>query len=554
VNDVLVGEVWLCGGQSNMEWMLKDAQDGAVDVAASEHPQIRHIKIAHRTAYRPQDDIEPASWQQSSPTTAGNFSAVAYHFALKLHQELGVPIGLVNVSWGATNIETWLSRDAMHADSDLRAVLRVMPETDEVFSTLHRARMLALVQKWQAGFTDNENADAWKDVDHPDGDWQVLNAPAIWETQGLDGFDGKLWYRREIMLDTTQVGTGASLHLGMVDDCDETFVNGQKVGGLCGWDTQRRYELAPGLLRAGRNIVAVRVTDTGGGGGFHGDAANMKLVVGSHELSLAGPWKARIESPLEKKSPTMNDLPTLSFNGMINPVVGFGIRGTLWYQGESNVPRAAQYDDSFRLLIKDWRQRWGQGDFPFLYVQLAAFLRLDKNTLVGSTWAELREAQRNTLAVANTGMAVAADIGNANDIHPRNKRDVGLRLARIALKKSYGGRAQAGGPMLISRRIVGSRIELRFANAAQGLVVKGGRLKGFTIADGSRKFREAEAHLKDRRTVIVGNADIHRPCAVRFGWVDNPEEDNLFNSAGLPASPFRTDSWPRLTEERLYAF
>ena len=554
VRDVLVGEVWLCTGQSNMEWTLKDSQDGAAEVVASANPNIRHIKIGHRTAMQPQEDIAPAQWQSSQPETAGEFSAVGYFFAQKLQQELGVPVGLINISWGGSNIETWMSRESLQAHRELRKLLPELPKSTESFITMHRARMNAQVRSWQPDASFTADKSTWKDAQHPDDDWKTLNAPGIWETQGLDGFDGKLWYRRTVELTTAGAAESVRLHLGMIDDCDETFVNGQKVGSLCGWDTPRRYDLLPGLLVVGRNTIAVRVTDTGGGGGFHGESSAMKLAVGANEISLAGPWKARIESPLDKKEPGMNDLPSIAFNAMINPVAGYGIRGALWYQGEANVPRAAQYASTFPLMINDWRQRWGQGDFPFLYVQLAAFLPLEKNKLSGSSWAELRDAQRGAIKLRNTGMAVATDIGDARSIHPRNKRDVGLRLARIAMKKSYGGHAQAGGPMFKSARVVGNRIELKFINVARGLVSNGKPLRGFVIADASRQFRPADAHIINRGTVVVSHAGIKRPRAVRFGWVDNPEENNLYNSAGLPASPFRTDQWPRLTEGRLYTF
>lgn len=554
VRDVLVGEVWLCTGQSNMEWALKDSQDGPAEVAAANRPQIRHVKIPHRTAMQPMDDLETVAWQPSHPDTAGGFSAIGYYFAQKLHQELGVPVGLINVSWGGTNIETWMSREAFQAHRELRVVLPGLPVTPEAYVAQHRTRSMALVQRWQADFTGSEDTFAWKDRDYPDSGWGELNAPGIWETQGLDGFDGKLWYRRAVDLSAIQTGKSASLHLGLIDDCDETFVNGQKVGGQCAWDTPRRYDLAPGLLIPGRNVIAVRVTDNGGGGGFYGVTASMKLMLGHEEIGLAGTWKARVEAPMEKSAPHVNDLPSLAFNAMLNPLVGFGVRGALWYQGESNVSRAAQYESSFPLLIADTRKRWGQGDFPFLYVQLAAFLPLEKNTLAGSTWAELREAQRKTLAVRNTGMAVATDIGDAFDIHPRNKREVGLRLARIALKDSYGRRLQASGPTLINTRRVGNQMELRFSNVAQGLLVKGDRLQGFAIADSARQFRPAEARVAGRDTIVVSNADVKRPRAVRFGWVDNPQENNLFNSEGLPASPFRTDRWPRLTDGKVYGF
>lgn len=559
VEDVLVGEVWLCGGQSNMEWALKDSLDGPADVAAADQPRIRHIKIARRIAFDPLEDIEQTKegvgqWQVSTPATAGDFSAVGYHFARRLQQQLKVPIGLVNASWGGSNIETWMSREALAEHPEFGTYLPTLPRNGDEYIRRDRERTTALVRRWQPDYASGEDTQLWKEPTYSDLAWQSLDAPGLWESQGLDGFDGTLWYRRSIELPAFAADADPELHLGMVDDCDETYVNGQRVGTQCGWDKHRRYSVPRALLKAGKNVIAVRVTDHGGAGGFHGEPAKMKVLFGDQELSLAGSWKARVEAPLLKTVPAMNDLPSLAFNAMLNPLVGYGIRGALWYQGESNVDRAAEYEKSFPLLIADWRRRWGQGNFPFLYVQLASYLPLKKNALSGSTWAELREAQRKTLAVRNTGMAVTTDIGDANDIHPRNKREVGLRLAGLAMKLSYGGREQASGPALKSVRVVGANIELQFAEVAGGLLVKGDQLRGFTIADRSMKLLPAQARIIGTNKVVVSNPDVRRPAAVRFGWVDNPQESNLFNSVGLPASPFRTDQWPRITEARSYAY
>jgi sialate O-acetylesterase len=280
----------------------------------------------------------------------------------------------------------------------------------------------------------------------------------------------------------------------------------------------------------------------------------MALKCGSSRLSLAGDWRARVESSLDKK-PGFNDLPTLLFNAMVSPITGFPVRGVLWYQGESNVPRAAQYARTFPLMIADWRRQWAQPALPFYFVQLASFLPLDRNDLGGSSWAELRDAQRRTLSVSDTGMVVATDIGDADDIHPRNKQAVGLRLALHALKNQYGKKINAGGPLYRSMRVNGGRIELSFTEVGRGLAVAGGgaELRGFAVADGRRQFLPAQARIEGDK-VIVSRPDMPEPAAVRYGWVDNPGESNLFNRDGLPASPFRTDDWPLRTEEAKYRY
>lgn len=317
---------------------------------------------------------------------------------------------------------------------------------------------------------------------------------------------------------------------------------------MCGWDTPRRHAIPPGVLHAGANLIAVRVTDTGGAGGFYGEPGAVRLETAAGSVALAGRWKARVESVLASTEPGMNDLPTLLFNGMVQPLLPLRIRGVLWYQGESNVPRAARYAAAFRRLIGDWRAQWGQRDMPFYFVQLAAFLPPERNTLAGSAWAELREAQRQALALPHTGMAVATDIGDANDIHPRNKQEVGARLALLALRDLHGRRVVASGPLYRSMRVVGREVELRFSERGGGLVARDGTaLQGFAIADASRRFEPAQARVEGDRVWVWSDA-VTQPTAERHGWVDNPEQVNLANREGLPASPFRTDRWPGLTD------
>lgn len=564
LNDVLVGDVWLCSGQSNMEWTLAQAQDAAAELAAATHPTIRHVKVAHRASLTPQADIEPATWQPSTPASAGQFSAVAYFFAVQLQRQLGasaVPIGLVNASWGGSHIETWTSRSAALADPVLSRVVRDMPGDDASFVKLHAQRERAAIRRWQGGLPLPEGdalaavKSTWSAAALDDAAWPTLNAPLVWEEQGLPAFDGTLWYRRQVELTPEQAAGAAQLHLGLIDDCDETWVNGQRIGGLCQWDAPRRYTVPAGVLQAGRNVIAVRVVDTGGGGGFHGEPAAMHLDTAAASLPLHGPWKARVEAPLIKTGPGFNDLPTLLFNGMLQPLTPMRLRGVLWYQGESNVPRAARYAQDFQRLITDWRAQWRQPALPFLYVQLAAYLPLERNTLQGSAWAELRDAQSQALTLPATGMVVATDVGDANDIHPRHKRPVGERLAALALRQVHGRKGVvASGPRYRSLQLLAEgRIALRFDELGHtqdgGLAVRGGGRSpaGFAVAGADQRFVPAQARIEDRR-VVVWSPQVAAPVAVRYGWVDNPEQATLTNRAGLPASPFRTDRWPLLTE------
>ncbi|WP_428507706.1 sialate O-acetylesterase [Roseateles sp.] len=565
LGDVLVGEVWLCSGQSNMEWALRDSLNGPAEAAAARDDGIRHIKVAHRAALQPQDDIASAAWQPATAAHAAEFSAVAYHFAKRLRRELGVPVGLLNVSWGGTQIEAWMSPAALKSLADIAPLLEApLPSSERDFVAQQEARMLSRVKAWQgSGPAGAAEAESWANPDLDDRTWSSLQAPGIWETQGLKNLDGKLWYRKTLQLTPAQAAAPeAVLHLAQVDDCDEAFVNGQPVGAQCGWDRPRRYLLPSGLLRAGANVIAVRVSDQGMGGGIHGTPEQLRLhlgvqegaQVGAQDLTLAGSWQARVESLLDKTEPGPNELPSLLFNGMLHPVQGFGLRGMLWYQGESNVARAAQYERLLPAFISDLRARWGQGDFPFHLVQIAAENPAALNTLTGSAWAELREAQTRALRLPRTGLVVTSDVADDGNLHPRNKQVVGERLAGLALQQSDKKKTwQAQGPVYRSMKRRGREIELRFDHAGTGLSSTGAALQGFTIADASGRFLPAQARIVGQ-TVRVHHDAIQHPVAVRFGWVDNPQHNNLFNRAGLPAVPFRTDRWPRLTEQARYAF
>jgi sialate O-acetylesterase len=551
LSDVMVGEVWVCAGQSNMEFELKDAHNATQALAQADQPLIRHFKIDHRASVAPLDDLPASGWQVASPKTAGQFSAVGYFFAQRLQQDPALrhmAIGLVNVSWGGSHIETWLSPKASLADPTLAPLVRDFPKDNAAFAAAYQARAWALVKRWQHGVdTPEPDATAWAQPSVDDSTWPTLLAPQIWEEQGLPGFDGVVWMRRQVQLTAAQTQGPAILHLGTVDDCDETFVNGQKVGGFCGWDTPRHHAVPTGLLHKGNNLITVRVTDTGGGGGFYGEAGAMRLETPAGSLPLAGPWRARVGQAMVKAAPSANDAPTLAYNGMLKPLLPLRVQGVLWYQGESNVPRAARYAQDLRTMIADWRSAWGA--VPFYGVQLASFLPLNKNDLQASPWAELREAQRQALHDAGNGMAVATDVGDANDIHPRNKQALGERLARWALRDVHHQRITVEGPVWLSQQPQGGQITLRFAKSASALAVRGGgnTLAGFAIAGADQHFVPAQATIAGQR-IVVSSPQVPHPVAVRYGWVNNPEQANLVNTEGLPASPFRTDAWPLQTQ------
>jgi sialate O-acetylesterase len=374
----------------------------------------------------------------------------------------------------------------------------------------------------------------------------------VGETQGLPGLDGQVWLRRHVTLTAAEASGGATLHVGLVDDCDETFVNGQPVGKTCGWDTPRAYAIGAGLLHEGDNLIAVRVEDSGGDGGIHGPAAQLRLDTPAGSKPLAGRWQARVEALKPVTEPGPNDLPGLLFNGMVSPFTPFAVKGVIWYQGETNAPRAARYAQAFPRLIRDWRSQWrerGQpGTLPFYFVQLSSYGPRPPLP-EGSAFAELREAQRQALALPATGMAVSIDVGDAHDIHPRDKRTVGERLARVALARTYGKAMPFKGPTLKAVRFgPDGRVELTFGDVAGGLATRGGdTLKGFTVAGPEQRFVEARAEIVGKDRVRVWSEAVGKPAAVRYAWADTPLEANLVDGADLPASPWRSDRWPLTT-------
>lgn len=554
LNDVLIGDVWLLGGQSNMEWPLAQTDTGPQEIASPQNPQLRHLRVPLRASVRPEAEIAPAPWVVAEPGRVGEFSAVGYHFARQMQAVQGVPIGLINTAWGGSMLETWVRRDAALQDPDLAPAVRALPTDNAGFSAALRQRVHDRVAAWQPGLplqgVDASSGSAAADID---GTWPTLHAPHEWEGQGLSNLDGVVWLRKRVELSAAQAAGAATLHLSKVDDCDETWVNGQRVGGQCGWEQPRRYDLPAGLLRTGANWIAVRVTDTGGGGGFHGDAAAMRLDTAAGAVSLAGAWRARVEQVAAAAGPAANDAPALGHNGLIAPLQGLAVRGVLWYQGEENSGRAAAYAEGFKRLIQDWRGQFADPNLPFFFVQLAAWRPLADNRPGAGNWAELRESQAAALTLPHTGMATAIDVGDAIDIHPRNKRTLGHRLAALALHDLGLRAAPAGGPRLLRHAAQGSAFHLHFGDTAGGLRTArtGEPLRGFFLAGADRRWVPADARFEGDRIVLHSPA-VAVPVAARYAWVDNPSEANIVRGDGLPLAPLRTDDWPLESAGRRY--
>ena len=546
LGDVLIGDVWLLGGQSNMEFPLAGTDTGPQEVASPQDPQLRQLRVPLRASMLPEAEIAPAPWVVAEPGRVGEFSAIGYHFARQMQAVQGVPIGLIDAAWGGSMLETWVRRDAALQDPDLAPTVRALPADNETFSAARRQRLYGRVTAWQPRLPlEGVDASGWSAAGDIDANWPTLQAPGLWEGQGLDEVDGVVWLRKRVQLSAAQARGAAELHLAKVDDCDEVWVNGRRVGGQCGYEKLRSYALPAGLLRAGANWIAVRVTDTGGGGGIYGDAAALRLDTAGGAVSLAGAWRARVEQLKASARPEANDASTVAHNGMIAPLQGLAVRGVLWYQGETNAGRAAAYADGFKRLIQDWRGQFGDPDMPFLFVQLAAYMPLANNRPGAGAWAELRASQAAALALPHTGMATAIDVGDAVDIHPRDKRTLGDRLAALALNELGLRAAPATGPRLASHQARGGEFELRFDTTVGGLRTAraGEPVRGFYVAGADRRWVPAEARFEDDRVLLRSSA-VPAPVAARYAWVNNPSEANIIGGDGLPLPPLRTDDWP----------
>lgn len=555
LKNILVGEVWICSGQSNMEFTVKQAMNAEQEIDNADFPLIRQFLVEKDMSSTPKEDLKSAKWEVCNPITVGNFTAVGYFFAKKLYNELKVPIGIINTSWGGTCSETWTSREAFENSDEFKDIIARVPKAD--MDSLAENQRKAIIERIESiqGSKIKVHADPqFREPAFDDSNWPKMQIPSLWENQQLPNLDGVVWMRKSVIISKADAGKEASIELAKIDDQDVTYINGVEIGTTNKYDEKRVYKVPAGVLKEGNNIIAVKVIDYSGGGGIWGYEADLKLTLQNTVIPLSGAWKFNVIEVKTGISP--NDYPSLLYNAMINPLVPYAIQGVLWYQGEANVNRAEQYKKAFPLMIKDWRKKWNEGDFPFYFVQLSTFNEFGGNSNIGSKWAELREAQTYTLqTVANTGMAVTTDIGNAKDIHPTNKQDVGKRLAAIALNKVYDKKIVFSGPTYKSQEIKGNQIILTFDNIGSGLSTsdKNGILKGFEIAGADKVFHSAKAVIKNDK-VILSSEKVPNPVAVHYGWADDDTEINLFNKENFPASPFRTDEWETITKEGKYFF
>lgn len=573
LEDILIGEVWVCSGQSNMAFTTRSARNAEAELAgAANQPKLRLLSVNRRiSAGKIAPDVETMGWELCTPRSAAGFSAIGYFFGRDLARDLDIPVGMINSTWGGTPIESWISA-AGYADADLDDLAdraAGLPKTG--YAEVLKTRGKALVE-WEKKFF-GDHADAvraaagWAKDPLPEPEkWKTVTVPANLSSYGIDR-NGVFWLRKTVNIPEELAGKDLDLSLSTIDDCDEVFFNGEKVGATGidtpqYWSVLRHYPVPGRLVRAGANTVAVRVIDHAFDGGIGGNARNLYLGTGTTRIPLAGDdWKMRPEFLLEKDFPVRPGAPTdpalyhpaSLYNAMIAGLQRFPVRGILWYQGEGNTGNAKLYARTFPALIESWRKEWNDPGQIFIFAQLSSLEAnaprhqplpadfYEKLQPRESNWAALRESQSSVLRLLNTGMAVTTDVGDPVDIHPTDKQTVARRMRMEALRLAYGRRdLVSSGPQYAGMKVEGNRIRVSFTGTGSGLVALGGALRRFAVAGKDGVFRWAKAEI-DGDTVVVSSPEVPEPVAVRYAWDNNPIDANLFNREGFPASGFRSD-------------
>jgi len=549
LDDVLIGEVWLCSGQSNMEWSVHDCNYSPAQTRASAYPHIRHFKVNHVVSLEPQEHLDAGDWTVCADGTVQWFSAVGYFFARELADRYGVPVGLVNSSWGGSQVESWISGEGMARSELFKNYMARFPKTWADADAASLAKVKRYIFPDDRPDPTAEEEAAYLNPDFDVSNWRTVHPTASWDWQQVWAFRGTGYMVFDFDLDEKAAAADATLRLGYYDGPAEIFVNGQRI-----WagknDGPLEIVVPASRLRMGKNRLFLKQTlgksTTWVEMGTRGNEADFWLKTAQSKISLAEKWRIMpsFADPLYFVH-SSNNLGTAIYNAMIHPLLRFPIKGVIWYQGETNAGRAHEYRQAFPLLIQDWRRLWGT-DFAFLFVQLANYQANNGTSNGGSEWAELREAQTLTLQLPKTGMAVTADIGDSKDIHPRNKLDVGRRLAREAFRAAYGENLPPGSPTAPQVVFSENRAVLKYP-ASLTVRDKYGYVHGFEVAGDDRVFHYAKAEVSGS-TVTVQAAAVPRPLSVRYAWADDPNDLNLYTTEGFPVAPFRSDDWKCRTE------
>jgi len=548
---VLVGDVWLCSGQSNMEFGMGLLDNADQEIKSANHPEIRLFLVNHNVAYSPAS-VPNGTWKICSPQTVGQggwegFSAVAYFFGCRIQQDIHVPVGLIEDCVGGTPVESWMSPAALHKVGSYDAKLAEIERLSTQGGPQYGSFLMHWLDEYDVGLSNH-----WAAPDLDDLGWQTVHVPGAFAEMRLADVPCVVWFRKEIVLPDPLPEGKAAVHLGWIEKMETTYVNGHQVG-ISSWvEHNRDYDVPRSDLKPGTNLVTLAIFKWKSKDGFLSSPDLLRLSVGDTVVSLAGEWKAKLSfnaapphpMPLDFENyPTM---PAVLYLGMIDPLIPLAIKGAIWYQGEANFTQAYRYRTLLPAMIADWRSSFGQGNFPFYIVSLPAFMQ--RRSEPGTDgWAELREAQALTAQnVPNCGLAVTVDTGDADNIHPKNKLPVGDRLAYCALAQTYGEKIPYQGPTYNSMKHLPGALKLSFAHANGGLVVKGGKPGEFSIAGKDRQWHWADAKV-DGSSIIVSSPDVPDPVAARYAWQANPLA-TLYNQDGLPMVPFRTDDWPESTQ------
>lgn len=549
LKDILVGDVWVLGGQSNMElpvYRTFDLSEEEVE-KDSDYNQIRKFSVTQTYQFHePVEELSDGAWVNVNPDTVNSFSAIGYFFAKEIYNRYHIPIGLLHTAWGGTPAEAWMSEPSLMEFGRFQELLSLCKNDTYVEGAIARDQMNASnwnteLDKKDKGLQDKKSY--WYLPECDDTTWNKIKVPLNFQGTDLESLKGSVWFRREFFLPEEYAGKEAKLVLGTIIDADTTYINGVAVGNTGYRYPPRRYQVPGGLLKAGRNVIAARVVVSQNIGAFITDMPYF-IKIGKEKLPLSGTWSYQIGAKVSELAPNVffHTKPTGLYNAMIYPLRNYSIRGVLWYQGESNDPYPYDYKDLFEAVIKDWRRTWSLGDFPFYYVQLANFCPWKIESKV-SSWARLRDEQRRAMEIPATGMTVTCDIGEYNDLHPKDKKTVALRMARWIRRDIFGEELEPCGPMIDRVVREGDRLRLYFIHIGGGLVSKNGELKTFMISGADGVYYEARAEI-DQDTILVYQDEqmthnkIRNPVSVRYAWADNPDKANLYNKEGLPASPF----------------
>lgn len=557
LHNVMSGDVWLCSGQSNMEMPVKgwgrvnDYEKELED--ACNYPELRVLNLVRTSAFDPSEDfkvVRDRGWEVSSYEAIEQFSACGYFFGREIQKSTGVPVGLINSSYGGTMIEGWTTLEALGTMPSQKEFIakRSKGETQGRNADSLKAKWREDIAKADRGMTGTTAT--WAQPQMDDSAWKTMHVPGNIETVGLGSWDGVIWFRYETDIPESWEGKDLTFNIQSIDDDDWTYWNGKLIGHTVGFNIFRRYTVPGKLVKAGRNVIAVRVLDNHLNCGLLGERDRFTVSCGDESINVSGEWKYCIGSSqsdidvMPQDDVTRPDYPSNLYNTMIHPLIPFDIKGAIWYQGESNSSDAEQYAETLPIMIADWRRLWGS-DFPFYIVQLCNYKARQEYPDIVSEWAELREAQSLAAdAVKDAHMCVTIDIGDADDIHPKNKQEVGRRLALLALKYTYGQDIIADSPKMESYSLEGDSIRIRFKNAGTLKTLDGsGTVKGFAIAGSDRKFHFAQARIEGT-SVVVSCPEVKFPLAVRYAWGANPD-CNLCGETLLPVGSFRTDRWGR---------